>query len=403
MKIGIDIRLIGKKQTGSEAVFFNLVKNLVQIDSQNKYLLFTDITGKETLDKIGSDLGIIGKSNFRIISLPTANKFTWNFWTLQKYLRKNPVDIYLTQYITPFFVPKKIRIITIIHDISFKVYRQFIKKSDLFFLNLLIPWSLKRADKIVAVSQFTRDEIIKYYKISEDKVDWIHNAVSEDFRQLADETKNISPEKLKQVKEKYNLPEKFILYIGTLQPRKNIPTLIEAYGKLIGRLSSTLPFDETSAVPLRAGEDNMIKLVIAGGKSHNFDPKIDETVKKYDLEENVVFPGFIDEEDKAAIIKMARVFCFPSFYEGFGIPILEAFAVGTPVAASDIAPHREITEGAALLFDPQDPEDLERKLISILSDDAVENDFVQKGLNQLKKFSWKNTAEKMLEIFEGME
>ena len=399
MKIGIDIRNIGKKRTGDEVVFFNLVKNLALIDQKNDYQLFTDITEKETLEKIKSDLGIENRSNIEIVSLSCltkfkkilsdilsrgerrimkglCNKFSWNFWTLPRYLQRNPVDIYLTQYITPFFVPEETKIVTIIHDVSFKAHKKFIKKSDLFFLDLLIPKSFKRADKIIAVSQFTRDEIIKYYKIAPEKVEYIYNAVADDFSK-----QDISPEKLKQAREKYDLPEKFILYLGTLQPRKNIPTLIEAVNKI---------------------DKKDIKLVIAGGKSHNFDPKIDEAVKKYNLEDKIIFPGFIDEEDKAAVMKLATIFCFPSFYEGFGIPILEAMSVGTPMIVSDIAPHREIAQGAILYFDPDNSQELAEKINSVLNDDNLRQDLIQKGSEQVKKFSWKKTAEKILGIFEEM-
>ena len=377
--IGIDIRNIGKKRTGDEVVFFNLIKGLVSITTPNTYKLFTDITDKNILEKISQDLGIVGKNNFEIISLKTANRFTWNFWAFSKYICKNPVDIYLTQYIVPLFVPEEIKIATIIHDVSFKAYQQFIKYSDLFFLNLLIPRSLKRADKIIAVSKFTRDEILKYYKIPPEKVDWTHNAVADDFLAA-----DVTPEKLEKVRKKYDLPEKYILYIGTLQPRKNIPTLIEAYANL-----KVKPSD--------------MKLVIAGGKGHNFDPRINEMVKKYNLEDKVIFPGFVDEEDKAAVMKSAEIFCFPSFYEGFGIPILEAMSVGTPTIVSDIAPHREIAVDAALYFDPKNPEDLADKLKELINNDNIRQNLIQKGLERVKNFSWKNTAEKMLEIFGSMK
>ena len=142
MKIGIDIRNIGKKRTGDEAVFFNLTKNLALIDDRNDYKLFTDIVDGNKILEIKNNLGIADKSNFEIISLKAKNRFVWNFWILAKYLRKNPVDIYLTQYITPWFVPRKIKILTIIHDISFNFYPQFIKFSDLFFLKKLIPRGL---------------------------------------------------------------------------------------------------------------------------------------------------------------------------------------------------------------------------------------------------------------------
>jgi glycosyltransferase involved in cell wall biosynthesis len=381
MLIGIDIRNIGKKRTGDEAVFFNLVKNLAAIDTKNEYKLFTDITDTAVLQDAVVSLGIGEKENFAIVSLPTANRFNWNFWTLPKYLRKNPVDVYLTQYITPWFVPKRIKIITIIHDVSFKVYKQFIEKSDLFFLNCLIPHSIKRAYKIVSVSQFTRDEIIKYYKVAPEKVDYIYNAVADDF--LA---QDISEEKIKAVREKYYLPEKYILYVGTLQPRKNLPTLIEAFTLL----KADKQFD-------------FLKLVIAGGKGHNFDRKIEEAIGNNKLDRDVILSGFVAEEDKAAVMAGAEIFCFPSFYEGFGIPILEAMAVSLPVVASDIAPHREIAGEAALFFNPDIAGELFQRLVEILRNDTLHNNLVIKGRTQVQKFSWRQTAEKMRGIFESLE
>lgn len=421
MKIGIDIRNIGKKRTGDEVVFFNLTKNLAIIDQKNEYKLFTDITDKDILEEIKKKLEIGNKNNFEIIALGTKNtpphqlkenesnilsknnnkisfknklskyfnwcggKFSWNFWTLPKYLRKNPVDIYLTQYITPWFVPRKVKIATIIHDISFNFYPQFIKKSDLFFLKKLIPLSLKRADKIIAVSRFTQDEIIKYYKIDPKKTDWVYNAVSEDF--LAQDT---SEEKIKLVREKYKLPQDYILYLGTLQPRKNIPALIEAY--------ALLKADSDSEKYL-----NSIKLVLAGGKSHNYDKLIDQTIEKSNLlKEDIIFTGFIDEEDKASVIKSAYVFCFPSFYEGFGIPVIEAMSVGTPAVVSDIMPHKEIFENAVSFFDPNLSGELSQALLGIIKNNILRNSLIIKGRDQAEKFSWQKTAEKLLKIFESM-
>ncbi len=371
--IGIDIRNIGKKRTGDEAVFFNLVKNLAEIDSQNKYLLFTDITDTAILRSIVVKLKIENNNNFEIISLKCPNKFVWNIWTLPNYLRKNPVGIYLTQYITPFFVSKKVQVMTIIHDISFKVYPEFIKFSDLFFLKILIPLSLGRADKIIGVSRFTAEELKKYYPASQNKVAWIHNAVSEDFLR-----QDISPEKILAAKKKYHLPDEYILYIGTLQPRKNLPVLIEAYAKIKNAVSA--------------------KLAIAGGRGHNLDPRIDKTVSELNLKKDVFFPGFINEKDKAAIMKGARVFCFPSLYEGFGIPILEAMSVGTPVIASNIAPHREIAGDAVRFFEPKNPGDLADQIQELLNDDNLMEILAQKGRLQAQNFSWKKTARNMIDI-----
>jgi glycosyltransferase involved in cell wall biosynthesis len=381
MIIGIDIRNVGKKRTGDEVVFFNVVKNLARIDEKNSYRLFTDISDTQVLSEIESRLGIFQKGNFKIVSLPTVNRFSWNFWTLPKYLRKNPVDVYLTQYITPFFVPKKIKIATIVHDISFNFFPQFIKWSDLFFLKTLIALSLRRADKVIGVSRFTRDEIAAYYATPKEKNVWFHNAVSEDFL-----SQNVSREKIEAVRKKYSLPEKYILYIGTLQPRKNIPVLVEALALLKSKK-----------------ENADVKLVVAGGRGHNYDQRIDAVVEKNNLSEEVVFPGYVDENDKAALIKGAQVFCFPSLYEGFGIPILEAMSLGVPVVASDIAPHLEIAQRSAIFFDPKNPNELAEKLQKVLSDETLRSNLAKKGVSQTELFSWRKSAEKILKIFKSLE
>jgi len=377
MQIGIDIRNIGKKRTGDEVVFFNLVKNLALVDGKNNYQLFTDITELGVLEKIKSDLGIESKANFEIISLATANKFSWNFWTLPKYLRENPVELYLTQYITPFFVPKKIKILTIIHDISFCVYPQMIKWRDLFFLRALIPLAVRRADKVIGVSRFTRDEILRYYQPDPKKVDYIYNAVADDFLR-----QTFSREKLEKVRRKYSLPEKFILYLGTLQPRKNIPVLMEAYAQIKDQLPD-------------------MKLVLAGGKGHNYDQKIDETIRRNDLKnDEVFFPGFIAEEDKKVVMILADSFCFPSLYEGFGIPILEAFSADVPCVVSKIPPHFEVAKDAALFFAPNDANELAKKLLAIITQKDLRTELLRKEKEQLEAFSWQKTTQKMLRIFE---
>jgi len=378
MKIGIDIRNIGKKRTGDEAVFFNLAKNLAQIDAHNEYRLFTDILDEDNLSEIRSALGIENNPKVKIVPLETQDRFTWNFWNLAKYLRKNPVDIYLTQYITPFFVTKTIKIATIIHDVSFNVYSNFIKFSDLFFLKLLIPFSLRRADKVISVSKFTRDEILKYYAIDPQKVAWIHNAVRDNFKA------EISAEKLAEVRKRYKLPEKFILYVGTLQPRKNLPVLIEAYAKLPAKTRSE------------------VKLVLAGGKGHNYDERIDFAVEDYSLQSDVTFTGFVDEADKPALFKASAVFCNPSLYEGFGITILEAMTLGVPVVASDIPPHREVAEDSIIYCSPAAPGELTEKLNSVIINEDLHQELAGKEMAQAQKFSWHKTAEKVLGIFSSL-
>ena len=381
MKIGIDIRNIGKKRTGDEVVFFNLVKNLAQIDTQNEYLLFTDILDKAVLQEISINLGIENKSNFTIIPLFAKNKFDWNFSVLSKYLKKNPIDIYHTQYILPFFIPKNIKLITTIHDVSFLAYPEHIKFMDLVFLKILIPWSLKRASKIIAVSEFTKSEIIKYYQIDSEKIEVAQNAVGENFLKSLVESESPFAQ---NIQSKYSLPKDFILYIGTLQPRKNLPFLVEAFAKIKKEIGET-------------------KLVLCGNRNaHNFDPKIALKIKEFSLEKEVFFPGFVEENDKPAIFKLAKAFCYPSLYEGFGIPILEAFASNTPVITSDILPHQEVAQNCALFFNPTNIEELSQEIKLILTDEKIRNNLIEKGKQKLDTFSWKKNAQKVLETYQKM-
>lgn len=378
MLVGIDIRNIGKRRTGDEAVFFNLVKNLAINDNINEYWLFTDIVEKDILEDIIKNLEISERYNFKIISLKSANKFVWNLWTLPRYLRRNPVDVYHTQYILPFFVPRKIKLITTIHDISFNFFPQFIKKTDLFFLKILIPWSLKRADKIIAVSKFTKDEIVKFYMIASGKVEIAYNSVGGNFSQ------NYFPqEEVAATRIKYNLPEKFILYLGTMQPRKNLPFLIEAYAGIKDKIPG-------------------VKLVLAGRKSHNYDRKIDQLVVSYKLEKDVYFPGFIDELDKPIVFYLSQLFVFPSLYEGFGIPILEAMSQGVPVLAADIASLREVGEITALYFDPNDLASLKDKIYNVFIDENLRKKLINSGLERVNVFSWGKSARETIKIYNSL-
>lgn len=378
MKIAIDIRNIGKQRTGSEVVVLELTKEILNLDKDNEYLLVTDTDDKDVLTNIKNDLKLENKKNARIVSLKAKNKFVWVAITMPIFFRTHKIDIFHTEYIIPFFIPKKVKVVTHIHDVSFKVYREMILRKDLFFLDLLIPRSISRSDKIIAVSQFTRDEILKYYKVDPDKIEVIYNSINV--------TKKVSTqESIEAVRKKYQLPQKFILYIGTLQPRKNIPTLIEAYAKIENKIPE-------------------IELVIAGDKkAHNFDKKIDEAIFKYKLDKKIKFTGFIETEDKASVYRMAQVFVFPSFYEGFGIPILEAMSQGVPILASDIGPHREVAAEAGSYFKFGDIDIFSNKLYNICVDQNERKRLSDLGISRAKFFSWKKSAQALLKVFNSFK
>jgi glycosyltransferase involved in cell wall biosynthesis len=380
MKIGIDIRMLGRKRTGDETVFFNLVKNLALIDDENEYSLFVDRRSPEEMIAITNSLGIEGKTNFRFVMLRAKNKFSWNFLILPLYLHKHPVDIYHTQYIVPFFISRTVKIVTHIHDVSFCAYPEYINWKDRLFLNLLIPISLRRADIVIAVSEFTKKEILKYYDIEEKKVVVVHNAVSDTFTSNT----NTDSEHIEKIRLHYDLPKKFILYVGTLQPRKNIPSLLQAFSVMRSKIPD-------------------MKLVVIGNRQgYHYDTRIDAVIREYALQEVVVFPGFVNQEDLSIIMRMAEVFVFPSLYEGFGLPVLEAMSQSVPVLASDIESLREVCGDAALFIDTTNLAKFSEILYTISTMMQTREALKIAGIKQMQKFSWRSSVSRLQDIYKTL-
>lgn len=374
----IDIRLLGKKRTGDEAVFFNLTKEVLALDKSNQYLLLTDEQDTATKMLIEKQLGCVGQGNVRLISLCGKNRFVWNLFSLPWFLLCHRVDVYHTQYILPLFVPKRTKVVNHIHDVSFMAYPKLIGWKDRLFLSLLIPRSLSRANGIIAPSQFTKDEIVRYYGVAESKVTVVSNALSEAFlkEQALDE---------ERVREKYGLPERFILAVGTLQPRKNIPFLIRAFARVCERLPD-------------------VSLVLVGSRGgHHFDMGIDRALTEESLGSAVCFPGYIEEEDLPVLVRAATVFAFPSLYEGFGIPLLEAMSQDVPVASSDIPCLREIAGEAALYFDPTSIASCEEKLYTLLTDMEQREKGISLGRHRISLFSWKKSAAVLLSVYDALK
>ncbi len=366
----IDIRMLGRKRTGDETVFFELTREILRQDYEHEYRLLTNETDGEALALLYTRLGLQPEDTKRkIVVLPTSNRFWWNLVTLPVFLWKERITLFHTQYILPFWVPRFTKVIDHIHDVSFCALPQFISKKDLFFLRLLIPRSLRMSTYIVVPSQFTKDEVIKYYGIREDKIVVIPNALGSQF--LANHNTRDSDE---TIRDKYGLPDSFLLYVGTLQPRKNIPFLIKAFTEYRAR------FPES-------------QLVIVGNREgHHVDRGITEAP-------GVVFPGYIDETDLPRVFHMASVFVFPSLYEGFGIPILEAISQSVPVIASDIPCFREIGGEAVLYFDPRNVDSLLQALYSLEDSFAKKAELVALGQKQIGHFSWAQSGTKLLTLY----
>jgi glycosyltransferase involved in cell wall biosynthesis len=376
MVIAIDIRLIGKKRTGDEAVFRALTKALIRTESEAMILLLTDEVDPDVIVRLGVELGIGEKKNVEIISLPSPNRYVWNFLTVPRFLRERQVDIFHTQYILPFFVPKRTKLFAHIHDISFKVFPELIGWKDRLFLSLLIPRTMRIADRILAVSEFTKAEIVERYCVSEERIVVVPNAVDDAFsvRATIDDVAN--------VRRKYSLPQTFVLAVGTMQPRKNIAFLIRVFAEVKRRLPE-------------------LELVLVGKRyGYRYDKDIDTALKDCRVAEAVLFPGYVEDRDMPAMYAAARVFAFPSEYEGFGIPLLEAFSQGTPTVASDIPPFHEVGGDATVFFDGRG--DIARAaeiLYNVVIDENMRLRFSERGENRAKFFSWEKSARILRDLF----
>lgn len=287
-----------------------------------------------------------------------------------------PISLYLNRIANIFFSPAHyiprycpIPTVVTIHDVSYLYYPEEFLKNDLYKLTHWTAAAVARSKQIIAVSKTTKKDLLKHYQIEEDKVSVIYNG----FTKLNAENPDRNPI------EAYNLKNnKYILYVGTLQPRKNINILIRAFKNVQEKHSS-------------------LKLVIVGKKGWMW-KTIFEEVEDLQLTESIIFTGYIPDAEVAELYKHALVFVLPSLYEGFGIPILEAMSQRCPVIASYRSSLPEIAGEACLYFDPADPEALATKIESIIQDPQLRNDLIQKGIERSENFSWDICGQQTLDV-----
>jgi glycosyltransferase involved in cell wall biosynthesis len=386
MRIGIDIRAIGRQRTGDETYTLQLVKAIASEDKENKYFLYTDTKKKEEIAQIEKELNL-KNDNFKIVSITPANKLIWTFFLLPGQARRDDLDVLHVQYIAPFFLSGKTKLITTIHDISFMRFPQFISFKDLFALRLLIPPSLKRADKIIAVSEFTKQELEDFYKIDANKIQVVYNGgVAPEFERDIDEKEVL------KFREEYGIMKPYLLYLGTLQPRKNISFLIEVFVQLKLKRKEKIIED--------------LELVIRGQrKGHNYDQRLESALKEVsqkhpDIYSQIKFVDYISNERIPLIFKGAEAFCFPSRYEGFGLPLLESMSQGTPVVTGNSSCLPEIVADAGLICRENDYEDWLEKIFKVLTDKLLREKVVQKGYERVSDFSWRKNAQETINLYK---
>ena len=368
-KIGIDVRSITGKKTGKEWYTFSLLEHLVKIDKKNTYYLYSryDFDMSSYPDNCKK----------RVIRTPL---FLWHIAVMIDMFRKS-VDIYLataSYIIASLLFIKKIKVILTVHDLVAFLFPDQHDMKARIIEKITWKFAFKNSTKIICPSQNTKKDLERLFPYLKSKTVFIPEAARETFRILPKDD-----EKREIILSKYHIPKKYILNIGTLSPRKNLLKLLKAYTLLPVELKS------------------IYSLVFVGGKGWYYQ-EIFDTVKKLNLEHNVFFAGYVDDFDLPYILERATAFIYPSKYEGFGLPLLEAMACGVPVISSNTPALLEVAEGVCEIVDRKDILDISRGMKKVLLDEKYREDLVQKGLQRVKEYSWDKVAQETFKIIENL-
>jgi len=375
MLIAFDCRIIrDKNPAGITRVVLEFLKKILMSDRKNEYILIFD--NLEMQEFVSYYLRHI-KKKVKILIVPFKLMTKNDFWQLPKILEDKKINIYyLPYYITSPFHKKSYKVVVTVFDLIHFFYPQ-LKMSrgrKLFhkftFITKLI---FKRADRIITISVNTSRDLIKNFKVPPKKIKMIYMGVSENFRVInCDSVKRL-------LREKYKIFKPYLLYVGRNEPHKNIKAVILAYAKLPEYLQEKY------------------NLVLAGKEDEKYNQSIREMIARYQLEDKVIFTGYVEESELPYIYSGAAVFVFPSFYEGFGLPPLEAQACGTPVIAGLNSSFPETLADSAILVKPDHLEEIVLALNQILTDQACRQNLIDAGLANAQRFSWAKCAQETLE------
>ena len=385
MKICIDARcLVEGRRTGVEEYTLGLLEELFSLDGKNEYILFINSWKEPKFDFSAYSRF----PNVKLRRLRIPNKilnFLFCYFDRPKIDRLvGGADIVFLPNIIFNAVGKKTKLVATIHDLSFERYPEYFSEKRKWWHIFINPKKIcRRADRIIAVSDSTQDDLLSLYGVPKEKIDLIHNAVSDKFRVI-----DRNDARLVKTKEKYGLPYKFILFLGTIEPRKNIAGLVRAYDAL-----------QRYAVENKNEELLKYKLVIAGESGWK-SKEIFSQIKKSPFRENIKAISFVSDEDKEYLYNLSALFVYPSFFEGFGFPPLEAMKCGIPVIASNNSSLPEVTLGAAVLIDPDKPDEIYRAMREVLLSGGLREKLIKKGLEKAKEFRWKKTAQDTLKVFQ---
>ncbi len=374
MRIGIDASCILPARTGVGNYTLNLLKYVLRLDQANEYVLFMNSYSQAQPDLPFRELQNVTIKRFRIFGPLLLQSWRW--------LRTPPIDLFVNK-VDVFHSPTGIMIpqikgkrIVTVHDLYFMEHPEDTDILGGKYLLHTLPHRIHKADVIIAVSHSTKNDIIKYFNIPSEKIHVIYEGVDFlQFRQIHD------PAVLDLIRQEYCLPIKYILTVATIEPRKNIEGLLFAYRRLKQILN------------------NPPKLVIVGKKGWKSE-KVTEAVHQLGLYRDVIFTGYVSDEHLPLIYNNALVFVYPSLYEGFGLPVLEAMACGLPIVTSDTPSLKELAGEVAVMVDPTNYYLLAEKLKEVITSHKMRKQMRERSLRQSQNFSWERCARKTIDLYQ---
>jgi glycosyltransferase involved in cell wall biosynthesis len=371
MRIGIDATPLPPQPMGAGYYIINLIRHVVSINKEFDLVVFAQKHSLELLN--------LTKSSFleiiRVGDAGPAARLAWEQVRLPGMVHDHKIELlHSLHYTRPVWLPCK-SIVTF-HDMTFFLDPRSHTLVKRLFFPLAMQYSARTSDALIAVSENTANDMRRILGIDGNNIFVTPLGVSDRFSPIH------NTEDLARISEKYNLPDKFILYLGLIEPRKNLTSLLEAFQKVLQ--------DESS-----------YNLVIAGAKGWHF-RKVFEMAAHHDFEGKVHFPGYIADEDLAGIYNLADLFIYPSTYEGFGLPPLEAMACGTPVITTSTPSIAANMGEAAILVPPGDPIALWKAMKRILNNPHLDKAYTMRGIEQASRFSWLNTASCTLDVYRTL-
>ncbi len=370
-RIGINLLFINPKLAGGSVVYAKkVIESIALLDNKTKYYIYIHQGCKDLDFELGK--------NFRVRLLPFSYssvylRYFWEQFILPFYLEKDRVDlIHSLGYVTPILT-RKIKVVSIL-DINYRGHGGQMKLSKRFLLGAMVNLSAWFSKKIITISYFSKDQIINYTKVDPDKIVVTHLSGSNDFPH---DKKNISNNVLK----KYKLICPYIIAFSSPSPHKNIENLLFAFKILLNKF------------------DNL-KMVLVGHQ--NKSEVLMEVIKTEGLTDSVVFTGYVPNDEVNPLIAGAKVFVFPSYYEGFGIPILDAQMCKVPIASSNAGSLPEVGGKSVRYFDPKSPKEMANAIATFFENDVYINRIIEDGLINRASFSWEKTARETISVYQNI-